>query len=77
MADDIDRAQAREELDRDFALAAMQRRIAASFAPRDGAVDGTCLDCAEPIEPARLAVLRGCCSRCIGCQEQWEKRGGA
>lgn len=70
----MDRAQAREEQDRELALRAAQARIAASFEPRDPAAGTDCLDCAQPIEPARLAALRGCCSRCIQCAERFEHR---
>lgn len=70
--DVIDQAQAREELDRELALAAARARIEASFAARDEGVEGTCIDCGESIEPARMEALRGCCSRCFGCAERFE-----
>lgn len=70
--DDMDRAQEREQEDRDRALQAAQQRIAASFTPRDPAVAGLCLDCDNAIEPARIAALRGACSRCIDCATRYE-----
>lgn len=70
----MDRAQAREEQDRALALQAAQARIAASFAPRDPSAGTNCLDCEQPIEPARFAALRGCCSRCFQCAERHEHR---
>lgn len=74
MTDDIDRAQAREEQDRDLALAALRERIDAALTPRDPSLDGLCIDCDEPIEPARIAALRGCVSRCIECASAAEQR---
>jgi RNA polymerase-binding transcription factor DksA len=71
--DDMDRAQAREQLDRDSAVAAAQARIAASFAARDASGDGRCIDCDEPIDPDRLALVR-CTSRCTPCAAVFERR---
>lgn len=76
MGDDIDRAQAREEFDRERALAELQRRIAAAFAPRDPAVADFCIDCGGRIEPARLAALRGSTARCIACAREYEASQG-
>lgn len=67
MADDIDRAQEREQQDRDRALAAMQARIDASFEPRDPRIDDECIDCEQAIEPERLRVLGRGTSRCSTC----------
>lgn len=72
MADEIDMAQARDQLDRDNAIAATLRRIADAFAPRDARVDGLCVDCDEPIEPERLAVIRT--ARCADCAGIFERR---
>ncbi len=71
--DEIDRAQEREQQDRDAALAAAQARIAASFEPRDPRIDALCIDCDEPIDPARLAAVRAT-SRCTPCAAAWEAR---
>ena len=74
--DEIDQAQAREQLDRELALAALRERIDASLTPRDPSIDGLCIDCDEPIEPERIAALRGCCSRCVDCatRHEWRMR---
>lgn len=74
MIDDMERAQAMEGFDRDVALANTLARIAAAHAPRDASVDGRCIECDLPIEPARLAALRGCTSRCADCAAQHEQR---
>lgn len=41
---------------------------------RDGVA--LCIDCEEPIPPARLKALPGCC-RCVDCQEDYEGDNGA
>lgn len=74
MSDDIDRAQEREQLDRDLALHATRTRIAASLQPHDTAVDGRCVDCDGPIEEARLAALAHKTSRCAACARDFEHR---
>lgn len=74
MTDDMDRAQAREQFDRDQALAAQQARIAESFKPRDPSVSSLCIDCDEPIETERMRVLRGSACRCLSCAEAYEQR---
>ncbi len=71
--DDMDRAQAREELDRLSALEAQRMRCLHANAPRDARLDGLCADCGEPIEAARMAALRNCASRCIDCARTFEK----
>jgi RNA polymerase-binding transcription factor DksA len=71
--DEIDRAQEREQIDRELALNAARARVAASFEPRDASVDGRCIDCGNAIEPGRLAALQGCCSRCIECAQRNEQ----
>ena len=74
MTDVIDLAQQTEEADRAAAIAATQARIAASYAPRAAGVDALCIDCDEPIEPQRLAVLAGKTSRCASCGHDHEQR---
>jgi RNA polymerase-binding transcription factor DksA len=74
MADDMDRAQTLDSFDRDVAVANTQARIAAALSPRDMTLDGICIDCDLPIEPARLAALRGTTSRCADCARQFEQR---
>jgi RNA polymerase-binding transcription factor DksA len=71
--DDIDRAQHREQIDRDAAIAAAQARIAASYDPRAASVDGRCIDCDTPIDPARLAAV-SMTSRCTACAASRERR---
>lgn len=71
MADEVDRAQAREEHDRALALAAHQARAAAAA---QASPDGLCIQCGEDIEPARLDALRGATSRCIECATAHELR---
>lgn len=72
--DEIDRAQEHEQRDRDGALAAYRaRRIAAAFAPVSPIGARDCIDCGAPIEPARLAALRGCTSRCTACAGDYER----
>jgi RNA polymerase-binding transcription factor DksA len=74
MIDVIDQAQHAEELDRATALERHHRRVAASFEPRRPGIDGLCIDCDEPIEPERLAVLAGKTSRCASCAHDHERR---
>jgi len=74
MTDDMDRAQRLDGFDRDVALVNTRARIAAAQLPRDTSVDGICIDCELPIEPARLAALRGTTSRCADCASQFEQR---
>lgn len=77
MVDEMDIVQERELRDRDHAIAIARARIASSFAPRDASVDGLCITCGSPIEPARIAALRGCASDCIDCAREREQRQGA
>ena len=74
MSDAIDRAQDREQLDRELALRAQAQRVAESHAPRAAGLDASCIDCGEPIEPERLAVLAGKTSRCASCAHDYEQR---
>jgi RNA polymerase-binding transcription factor DksA len=69
----MDRIQEQETVEREQAIAAARARIAASFDPRDARVDGTCIDCDESIEPARLAAL-GKTARCAECAHRFEQR---
>lgn len=74
MSDAIDTAQAVEEADRARALASARQRIADSFAPRTSAVfDGVCIECEQPIEPARLRALGPATSRCATCAHDFER----
>jgi RNA polymerase-binding transcription factor DksA len=73
VVDEIDRAQECEETNRELALAAVRKRIADSFAPRDPRVDTVCIDCNQPIQPERLAIVRST-SRCVECARMFEHR---
>lgn len=77
MIDDIDRAQEREQLDRELALSAQRKRIEASFGPRDADANEWCCGCGNRIEPARIAALGPLISRCAACARQLEAERGA
>jgi len=67
--DDVDRAQEREERQREEALAKMQERALAA-----GVSYSHCEDCGDPIPELRRQSAVGC-TRCVFCQESFEKRG--
>ena len=73
MSDDVDKAQEREQRDRDAAIAATLQRVAAAHAPRDREQDKVCMDCGNEIEPPRLKVLPFT-SRCAECAHIQERR---
>jgi len=60
--DDIDRAQEREQFDRDNAIRAIRQRLAT--APNN---DGRCIECGDEIEPRRLAAIGPSCRLCYPC----------
>ncbi|MCG9027030.1 TraR/DksA C4-type zinc finger protein [Laribacter hongkongensis] len=66
MTDFCDQGSAQEQMDRDAALAAVQARLAGPSLTH-------CIDCEEPIDPARQQAAPGCC-RCLGCQQDAELR---
>lgn len=66
MTDLFDRAQALEQRQRDEALA---RRAV----PSRGASLSHCADCGDDIPERRRAAVPGC-TRCMLCQEDYEKR---
>lgn len=70
VVDDIDRAQQREQLDRDAAMRAARQQEH----ERPLLIDGKacCRGCGEPIPLARLRARPGAC-RCIECQELHER----
>lgn len=74
MSDDIERGQEADAEDRQRALAETLRRIEVANAPRNTSIDGICIDCEEPIEPARLAALAHKTSRCASCAADHEHR---
>jgi uncharacterized protein (DUF302 family)/RNA polymerase-binding transcription factor DksA len=65
---DVDRAEVDRDMDELTAIDAALRRI-------DTHVYGTCVTCAEPIEPARL-VKTPEAARCLACQRETERRDG-
>lgn len=69
MADLADEAQRQEQAILNAALAAAQPRGQEPQRIKDGQV--VCIDCGEPIPPARLAAVLGAC-RCAACQEDHE-----
>lgn len=69
--DELDLSQQREERDRDIALAQHAARRRAVHTP----VDGLCVDCEEPIEPARLRAL-GDTEHCSACAHRREWQAG-
>jgi len=74
VADEIDRAQELEQQERDEAI--RRARIAASFEPRDPAVENECIDCEGPIEPERRRLLNTSrCANCAHVHEAYHRRG--
>lgn len=65
MADDLDRAQRLSERHREAGLARVRSRL-------DVQGPDECEDCGELIEPRRRAALPSA-TRCISCQEQFER----
>lgn len=47
------------------------RELAAARERLENGVFGVCIDCGEPIDPARLKVAPAA-ARCAGCQERYE-----
>lgn len=68
--DEGDQAQALEEAERAAAVAALRQRVRED--PWIVAGVARCLDCAEPIAPARLAAAPWAV-RCVSCQERVER----
>lgn len=67
MADEIDRAQEREEQQRADALAEQARR-----SQTDGVEHEFCTECEDPIPPARRVALPGV-ELCVECAERIER----
>jgi phage/conjugal plasmid C-4 type zinc finger TraR family protein len=70
VSDNVDRAQERELLDRELALAAQRART-----PRGVTLSTTCEDCGESIEPKRRELLpyTQCCASCAHDRERDER----
>lgn len=75
MTDAADRAQIREEQERDEALARAREQAHLAAAEQPFEIEGrrVCLDCFEPIERRRLKALPGAV-RCLECQTLIERR---
>jgi DnaK suppressor protein len=69
MTDDVERAQAAEQVFRDDALARQARRFA-----RRPAATPVCRGCCELIDPRRLLAVPDA-DRCAECQDRWERYG--
>jgi phage/conjugal plasmid C-4 type zinc finger TraR family protein len=67
--DDVDRAQEREEHQREEALAKMHKR-----AQEAGVSYSHCEDCGDPIPELRRQIVKGC-TRCVLCEELTERQG--
>ncbi len=70
--DDIDRAQQREEKERELAISAIQRRTVELPAYDENGAR-ICVDCTDRIPHARLIAYPRSV-RCICCQEYMEKQ---
>lgn len=73
LSDDIDRSQEVEDIHRAQALHLALKQIAARNQMDEPSRDGRCIDCGDPIEPERLAALRGRTSRCSSCAHDMER----
>ena len=73
MADDIDRAQALEEQERDASLEQQAAAAAIVEAPFDIEGVRVCSTCFEPIPRKRLRANTGAV-RCVECQTRVERR---
>jgi len=73
--DEIDQAQANDELFRQSALSAhfAVRRLNGGPDAIDPPLSRPCCDCGEEIESARLKALP-CAVRCVDCQGKKERR---
>jgi len=72
--DDADYAKINEQRDRDRALARALTRAEQPAQQIDETGQVICLDCGDPISPARLAA-RPDAARCTDCKTALEKRG--
>ncbi|SEM78989.1 phage/conjugal plasmid C-4 type zinc finger protein, TraR family [Syntrophus gentianae] len=79
MPDEIDQAQHHDELFREQALSSHYNRVRKKAGLHRSLAGGTgcseCIDCGEPIEPARLAVMPNAI-RCLDCQSRHERLYG-
>jgi DnaK suppressor protein len=77
-ADEVDEIQANERREIGFAtrelLVERVNRIAAALERLDQGEYGTCVECSEPIAPARLRVMPEV-TTCVRCQDRLERMG--
>jgi RNA polymerase-binding transcription factor DksA len=77
-ADEVDGIQANERREIGFAtrelLIDRVNRIAAALERRDRGEYGVCMECGEPIAPARLQVMPEVLT-CVRCQDRLERLG--
>ena len=77
-ADEVDEIQANERREIGFAtrelLVERVNRIAAALERLDQGEYGTCVECSEPIAPARLRVMPEVMT-CVRCQDRLERMG--
>jgi DnaK suppressor protein len=77
-ADEVDEIQANERREIGFAtrelLVERVNRIAAALERLDQGEYGTCVECSEPIAPARLRVMPEV-TTCVRCQDRLERLG--
>lgn len=69
--DEFDRAQELEQRQRDQAISRARHRKRETPRMHDGV--RVCIDCDDPVEPARIALLPDA-ARCISCQTDHERR---
>ena len=67
MADEIDRAQERDEFFRSLALGKHKENGFTGMSAAE------CIECGETIPKARRMAVPGCC-RCVDCQAEFERR---
>jgi len=72
MADEIDLAQANDEL---FRQQAIQEHFNRGIRNSMNSVATKCAICGEEIPEARRKAMPGCC-KCIVCQSEWEQMHG-
>ncbi|SEM75113.1 phage/conjugal plasmid C-4 type zinc finger protein, TraR family [Syntrophus gentianae] len=79
MPDEIDQAQHHDEFFREQALCSHYDRLRKKTGLHRSLAGGTgpseCIDCGDPIEPARLAVMPNAI-RCLDCQARHERLYG-
>ena len=73
--DEVDHAKEREMLHRKLALEAQLNKPDRGPGEEPVEIEGVrvCLDCFDPIPPARLEAKPDAV-RCVDCKERWEKK---